>query len=288
MPGEPEVSVPAVRFEALIQGCDTVLFDAYGVLVHGTGAMPGAAAALALLAQAGKAACVVTNDASKLPEAAAARFARLGLPLLPAQVVTSGMLLAGWFQRHGLEGARCAVLGPSDAKTYVRRAGAEVVPVDAEFDVLALCDESGFDFLRGVDGALTSVLRALDAGRAPRLVLPNPDLVYPEGENAFGFAAGAVAGMFEAALARCHPGRGDLRFEALGKPGPDLFRLALEQTGTPAQRALMVGDQVETDIAGANAAGIPSALLTLGVSRTRDLDLLPPGLRPTWQMSRLD
>jgi ribonucleotide monophosphatase NagD (HAD superfamily) len=48
----------------------------------------------------------------------------------------------------------------------------------------------------------------------------------------------------------------------------------------------MIGDQLETDIAGANACGIDSALLTTGVS-TDDLSLLPSALRPTWRLPSL-
>ena len=53
-----------------------------------------------------------------------------------------------------------------------------------------------------------------------RLILPNPDLIYPRGEHSFGIAAGGVALLFEAALRRRYPGRDDLAFVRLGKPQP--------------------------------------------------------------------
>ena len=46
-----------------------------------------------------------------------------------------------------------------------------------------------------------------------------------------------------------------------GKPGTRGFREALEQTGIPAENAIMVGDQIFTDIWGANRAGITSVLV---------------------------
>lgn len=46
-----------------------------------------------------------------------------------------------------------------------------------------------------------------------------------------------------------------------GKPGKKGFRQALEQTGRRAEQALMVGDQIFTDVWGANRAGIPSVLV---------------------------
>ncbi|MBI1395243.1 MAG: HAD-IA family hydrolase [Betaproteobacteria bacterium] len=279
------MTVRDVRYADLVDRYDLVLFDAYGVLVHGTGLMPGAVAAIELLEQRGKAYCVVTNDASKLPENAAVRYASLGLALDASRIVTSGMLLESHFRDHGLRGARCAVLGPPDGLRYVQRAGGEVVPVNASFDVLVICDESGFPFLEMADATLTSLVRMLDAGREVRLVVPNPDIIYPDGTHAFGFAAGSVALMFEAALARRYPGRTDLRFVRLGKPEPGLYLHALALAGT--RSAVMIGDQLETDIAGANRAGIDSALLTTGVS-LGDLHDTAPDIRPTYRIARLD
>lgn len=268
----------------LIDRYDALLFDAYGVLVHGTGLMPGAIEARAALEASGKPWFVVTNDASKLPATAAARYRGLGLDLDPDRIVTSGMLLVPWFEREGLRGARCAVLGPPDGVRYAERAGGEIVPPGADFDVLVIADESGFPFLEHADAALTSVIRLVDAGRAPRLVVPNPDILYPDGIDAFGFAAGSIALMFEAALARRYPLRPELRFARLGKPEPHLYDHALALAGT--RHAVMVGDQLETDIAGAIAAGIDAALITQGVSLA-DLEGVAAAQQPTWLMASL-
>ena len=46
-----------------------------------------------------------------------------------------------------------------------------------------------------------------------------------------------------------------------GKPGTKGFQEALRQTGIPAGEALMVGDQIFTDILGANRAGITTVLV---------------------------
>ncbi len=46
-----------------------------------------------------------------------------------------------------------------------------------------------------------------------------------------------------------------------GKPGTKGFQQALRQTGIPASEALMVGDQIFTDILGANRAGIRTVLV---------------------------
>lgn len=254
--------------DGLLGGYEAVFLDVYGVLLTTSGPLPGAARLLARLRDAGMPFWLVTNDASKLPEATVVRLAACGMSVVPEQIVTSGSLLTPYFAQHGLAGSRTLVLGPADSQIYAERAGGQVLPLgtDAPFDVLAICDEAGYPFLETLDATLTTLYRQLDAGQGVHLVLPNPDLVYHQAADRFGFAAGSMALMFEAALARRYPGR-DLRFTPLGKPEAPIFEEACRRAGT--RRAIMVGDQLQTDIAGARAFGLDAALVA-GVTRPED------------------
>jgi hypothetical protein len=62
---------------------------------------------------------------------------------------------------------------------------------------------------------------------------------------------------------------------AVGKPKPELFRLALARADVPAERALFVGDRAETDVVGARAAGLACALALSGVTVEAALGSLP-------------
>jgi HAD superfamily hydrolase (TIGR01450 family) len=271
----------------LLQRYDGLLLDAYGVLVDDRGLLPGAAALLAELDRRGTPFAIVTNDASRLPATYAARFARHGIRLAPEQVVTSGSLLPGYFRDRGLAGARTCVLGTPDAFAYVRDGGG--VPVALEpgmaIDALAVCDDSGTPFVEGIALAFSAVVRAVDAGRRPALVLPNPDLIYPKADAEYGFTAGAMALLIETALGRRFPGHG-LVFDRLGKPGPHLFTEARRRIGGS---VVMIGDQLETDIAGASAAGIDAALLA-GVSRWSPASPTPPtsGIAPRYLLATIE
>ncbi|HVK72810.1 MAG TPA: HAD hydrolase-like protein [Kofleriaceae bacterium] len=272
------------RFVELIDRYDGFLFDAYGVLVDASGPCPGAAEAIAAVRAAGKPLAVVTNDSSRLPATAAARFARVGLAIAEDEVVSSGQQLAPFVAERGLAGAVAMVLGNADARAYAAAAG--LTPVepsdDAVVDVLAVCDDGGFDFLRGMNAAISACVRALDAGRPLVLVCPNPDLVYPRGGGALGFTAGAMAMIIEAALVRRHPDAP--RFAYLGKPHAPIFAAARRRlAGVDA--LLMVGDQLETDVAGARGAGLHAALVT-GVSRWRD-GATAAHLAPHWLLDGL-
>lgn len=276
----------STRFAALVDRYDGFLFDAYGVLVDASGPAPGAAAAIAAVRAAGKPLAVVTNDASRLPATAAARFARVGLAIAAAEVVSSGEMIAPHVASAQLAGAAAIVLGTADARAYAAAAGLVVVAAedDAVIDALVICDDAGFDFLRGMNAAMTACVRALDAGRRPALIVANPDLVFPRGAGALGFTAGTMAAMIEAVLARRYPE--PPRFVALGKPAPAIFEAARRRIGVAdGARVLMVGDQLETDVAGARAAGMDAALVT-GVSVWRD-GAAEDAHAPQWLLARL-
>jgi ribonucleotide monophosphatase NagD (HAD superfamily) len=264
-PPEPPESPESTTIAALLDRYDGVLLDAFGVLVDARGLLPDGAALLGELARRGTPHAIVTNDASRSPATIAARFAGHGLTVAPEHIVTSGSLLAGYFESRDLRGAATCVLGTDDSFDYVRNAGGVPVALapGMAFDVLAVCDDSGTPFVDGIELAFSAVVRAVEAGPPPALVLPNPDLVYPKGNGEFGFTAGAMALLIEAALARRFPGH-RLGFDRLGKPAPHLFAEARRRLRSG--NVVMIGDQLETDIAGAHAAGIDAALLA-GVSR---------------------
>ena len=221
--------VPYITFAQLLEQFDVILFDSDGVLVRWPSAIPHAPEAIARLNALGKPYFVLTNDASQVAETRAARYAQLGLAIDPDKIISSGMLLKAWFKENGLQGARCVVLGTEDSIKYVRDAGGQVVPFNEDFDVLVVGDQDGFPFLDATRAVLTTLFRQLDRGDTPRLVVPNPDLYYPE-QDGFGFASGSVAGMFESALNLRYPDRPDLTFARLGKPHPAMFEEIFRRT----------------------------------------------------------
>lgn len=279
------MTLPETSLAQLARSHRALLLDAYGVLVDESGPLPHAAEAIAWLHREGVAFRVLTNDASRLPETMRARFVSFGMDIPAAAIVSSGALLAPYFTAHGLVGARAVVLGVPDAKGYVERAGGVVVEPDpdAPADVLVVSDTAGYPFLETLDQTLSMLFRAIDAGRVPKLVLPNPDLIYPRGQGLFGVTAGAVAVVLEAALAQRYPRQSGLTFDRLGKPHTPVFDAACASVGT--RDVVMIGDQLATDIAGAARAGLASALVTSGT--VREEEALHAEHRPTWLLRSL-
>lgn len=265
-----------IAISELIDTFDGVLLDAYGVLVDARGALPGARALIDELNRRDRPFMVVTNDASRSADTYVQRFTGLGLAIPAERIATSGSLLPGYFRERGLGGARTCVLGTPDSVAFVVAGGG--VPIEPaagmELDALAVCDDAGTPFLHGIELATSAVIRAVEAGRRPALVVPNPDLVYPKGGRELGFTAGAMALLIETAIARRFPGA-ELRFDRLGKPEPHLFAEAARRLGLARDRLVMIGDQLETDIAGARAAGVAAALVD-GVSRWQPVSAIAP------------
>lgn len=259
----------AIGFRALAARHDAVLFDAYGVLVNASGALPGAAKAVQHLLQRRQPFAVVTNDASRSPARASARFTRLGIPVRPEQVVSSGMLITPALEGLQMHGRRVVVLGTGDSADYARQAGAIVVEpnVHDPADAVIIADEGGFSTLDTLDDVLSMIVQGHARGRAPALLLANPDLVYPSGRAShgwtFGLTAGSLAGMLERAL-QLLLGHDAPRFTVLGKPAAMHFDAALQLVGT--RDAVMIGDTLHTDVAGAREVGIASAIVLTGVT----------------------
>lgn len=228
------------------EGFDAVFLDAYGVLNVGTRAIPGAAAAVALLRAAGRRVMVVSNSAAYPKSAMLARFASMGFDFAAGEVTTSREALL----------ARLAELPP-------RRWAAMIGDDRAEFEAAApLRDDprtfeaaEGF-LLVGSDGwseARQALLEAALRARPRPVLVGNPDIVAPR-EGGLSLEPGHFAHRLAAA--------GLAEPEFLGKPFPAIFALALARLGDAPGRVLMVGDTLHTDILGGAVMGFSTALVT--------------------------
>jgi HAD superfamily hydrolase (TIGR01450 family) len=281
---KPMSRLNKITMEKLMAKYSVMLLDAYGVLVHASGALPGAARLIDTLNRTQKPYYILTNDASKLPATSAKLFQSFGLAIAPDKIITSGSLLVDYFAVNQLKDAPCAVLGPGDSVRYVELAGGRVVAARDPFEVLVIGDESGYPFLETVDSALSGLFNKLDRGADIHLVLPNPDLIYPKTDRGFGIASGSIALMLEAALQRRYPSRPELKFTRLGKPHAAIFEEAQARSGT--RDMVMIGDQLETDIRGAVEFGLAAVLVNTGINNLK-LNAVDASLQPTYYLDSL-
>lgn len=242
---------------------DAALVDLDGVTYRGPHAIETAPPALASARAAGMAVIYVTNNASRSAADVAAHLTDLGMPAAAEDVLTAAQAGAALLAESVPRGAKVLVVGGPALRDAATEQGFALVESAADAPAAVLQGwhpDVGWRLL--AEGAY-----AIQAGAAH--VATNRDLTLP---NDRGFAPG------NGSLVQAIVNATGVEPASAGKPGPTMFRLAVERLG--AARPLVIGDRLDTDLAGANAAGYPGLLVLTGVSQARDVLRAAPAERP--------
>lgn len=238
-------------------GLDGILFDLDGVVYVSDRIIQGAVETLAWAGRRQIPHLFVTNTTSQSAAALVEKLARFGIAAATDRILTPASAAAAWLRLHG--GGSAALFVPPAARQDFD-----------ELPVLADDAERGAGYV--VIGDLGSGWDFRTLNRAFRLLYHNPEAVLVAlGMTRYWLAAGGVtldAGPFTAALEYAC-GR---RAMVFGKPAANFFYAAAERLGLAPERILMVGDDAEADIGGAQAAGLRGALVKTGKFRPADLD----------------
>jgi HAD superfamily hydrolase (TIGR01450 family) len=250
---------------SLIGTYDVVMFDLDGVVYRGTDPVEGASQQLARLRATGIKVAYVTNNASRTPEQVAEHLTGMGVQAVPEDVVTSAQAVARLLADRLPAGARVLTIGGAGLDAALHEHGLTVVRTLAERP-----DAVVQGFGPTVDwSALAEAAHAVNSG------LPwfasNADRTIP---TARGTAPGN--GMLVAAVRAAV----DVEPIVAGKPEPALFDETTRRVG--GTHPLVVGDRLDTDIAGANRVGADSILVLTGVSKLPQLAQARPAERPTF------
>lgn len=244
--------VPPAR---LVDAYDLVILDLDGVLLLGREAIPAAVTTIAALRKDGPRLMVATNNASRGREELAELLAEVGIPVTAEEVVTSAMVAADTLAGQLDPGSPVLVVGTEALADELRRVGLRPVRSadGAEPGSTPVAVVQGYG--PRVDwSALAEAMVAIRAGA--RWVLTNADVTLPSPRGPLP-GNGSLSAVLRTAL-----GRGpDL---VVGKPAADFFAVPVRQARASA--ALVVGDRLDTDIAGANRAGVDSLLVFTGVT----------------------
>jgi glycerol 3-phosphatase-2 len=247
-----------------VSGYDVLLVDLDGTVYKGPSAIPGAVESLEAVRET-TAVSYVTNNASRGPDEVADHLRELGLTLDTDDVVTSAQAGASVLAQQCEPGARVLVVGTEALCEEIRLVGLEPVRADDDAPVAVV---QGHDPETGW-AILAEATLALHRGAT--WVACNVDPTLPHER---GLLPGN--GSFVAAL-RTATGREP---QVAGKPGAPLLQQAIQRAG--AHRPLVVGDRLDTDIAGAHAVGADSLLVLTGVSTAAGLLAAVPEHRPVY------
>jgi glycerol 3-phosphatase-2 len=250
---------------------DVLLLDLDGVVYRGRSAVVHAPEILGRIRSSGVRVGYITNNASRTAASVAQHLTDLGVPAEPDEVVTSPQATMRLLAARLPAGARILVIGGEGLRSVVL--------------------EAGFVLAAGADDAPDAVVQ----GFAPELgwsdlaeasfALADPDRLWVATNSDWTIPVDrGIAPGNGTLVSAVHAAVGRLPVVA-GKPETPLFEVAVERFS--ASRPFFVGDRLDTDIQGANAAGMPSALVLTGIDGPKELLAAQPQARPQFVLPDL-
>lgn len=242
-----------------------VLFDLDGTLYHENHALPGAAAVIQRLKAEGRRYACLSNSTSS-PARITERLCRMGMSVDADHIYTAAAATADYIIQAFAPRPRVFNLATESMQEMLDGL-VDWVQVEGEPCQAVIVGAPANVYATEVRQRIAlNLLR-----KGAQLVGICADRVYPS-PRGLEFGAGALAGML-AYAANCQT-------LFCGKPQAIFFNKLCERLNVDPGRCLLVGDNIETDIAGARQVGMKAVLTLTGVTRRRDLPLYPAELQP--------
>ncbi|MEY4434870.1 MAG: hypothetical protein RIR16_910 [Actinomycetota bacterium] len=249
---------------------DVLLADLDGVVYEGKNAIEFAVEVISQLKRSGIPVGYVTNNSSRKPETIAEQLLSFGLETNPDDIIGSALTGAQLLESLVPAGSKVLVVGGEGLRSRVSQFG---------FQVVDSADDTPAAVIQGFapDVAWRNLAEAAYAiQRGAIWVATNSDWTIPQDR---GLAPGNGT-----LISAVHTAVGQLPVVA-GKPEPAIYKTAIDHFG--AKKPLFVGDRLDTDITGANRAGIDSALVLTGVCTRKEILAAKPEARPTYIIENL-
>ncbi len=233
----------------------TLLFDMDGVLYRGKTRLPGVPEILEFCQRRNIAYACITNNATMTPQQYEQKLAEMGIAIPGARVLTSALVTNRYVRDNYPPGTTIYAIG--------MRGLTEALFDDGYFVPQA---ERPQLVVQGADFDLTYEklkLGCLAIRHGAHFIATNPDRTFPT-EQGLIPGAGAIMAALQTATG--------VEPLVIGKPQPTMFRIALELLESVPEHTLMIGDRLDTDIAGARQAGLRSVLMLSGVTGRAELE----------------
>ena len=256
--------------KTLVSGYDALFLDLDGVIYRGPHAV---AHAVESLNKCSIPMGYLTNNASRTPQAVADQIAQYGLPATANDVVTSPQAAVRVLAELIPAGALVLVVGGEGLVTEVEAAG---------FAVTRTAEDKPRAVIQGFSPEvgwpqLAEASFALQRDESVVWVATNTDWTIPV-ERGVAPGNGALVSAVHLAVGRLAT--------FAGKPEKALFDVAKERF-SHSTRPLMIGDRLDTDIKGANRAGIDSAIVLTGIDQAKQILAAADDERPTYILEDL-
>jgi len=196
-------------------------------------------------------AILATNNSTKTVQEYIKKLSSFGVDLESWQVINSAQAAGIYLQKNYPKGTKVYVVGQQSLMDTLESYGLSVVDdgVDGIEIVVASLDlELTYEKLKKASLLIQSGCDFI--GTNPDATFPTPSGLIP--------GSGTVVGALEIASGK--------KANIMGKPQPYLYQMALDRLALKPEETLAIGDRLETDIAGGQAAGVHTALVLSGVS----------------------
>lgn len=267
-----------------MQHIRNLIIDMDGVLWHGERPMPDVGRCLADLQNLGIKVVLASNNSTKTLAQLQHKLERMHITLPPEQLLTSADATASYLERHYANAKTAYVVGEDGLFEAVARAGFDTITPEA---VSHIATDSPEDLRTAADfvvGGLTRDLNFELLAMASLLVRAGVPFIATNADASFPSERGQLPGA-GAVMALIETASGVAPI-VVGKPEPIIFQEALARLGADASNTAMIGDRLETDILGAQRAGLTSILVLSGVSTETDIDT--SGIQPDYVLADIN
>jgi len=228
-----------------------LIIDMDGVLWHDTEPIGDLAGIFEQIRNLDLRFILATNNATRNVEEYLDKLANFGVHLDPEQVINTSQATGIFLQEKFPSGTTIYVVGTPSLKKILQSFGFTIAERNSpEVEVVVASLDFSLTYEKLSDASLLIQSGCEFIGTNPDMTLPTPQGFIP--------GAGTVVRALEVASGR--------KATIIGKPEPLLYEIALRRLGTQPEETLAIGDRLETDIAGAQAAGIHTALVLSGAS----------------------
>jgi 4-nitrophenyl phosphatase len=228
-----------------------LIIDMDGVLWHDHEPIGDLPAIFAQLHDHGYKVVLATNNNTRTIAEYHGKLKGFGVQLEDWQIINAAQAVGSYLQEKFTGGAYVYVVGETSLKKTLSEYGMRVLPEDAtKAEVVVASLDYGLTYEKLKRASLMIQSGSYFIGTNPDVTLPTPEGMIP--------GAGTVIGALEIASGK--------KAMIIGKPEPALYEMALSRLKLSAIETLAIGDRLETDILGAQAAGINTALVLSGAS----------------------
>lgn len=240
------------------------LLDMDGTIYIDETLFPGTIPFLNAIREAGGRYLFLSNNSSRSVDAYIAKLARMGIPSVKEDFLTSVDALADHLSKRP-PFHKCYAFGTTTFRAQLAEAGVPVTDrLEDDIDCLLMGFDTELTFQKLEDACIL-------LNRGVEYIAANLDWVCPTWYGSVP-DVGSVCEMLFRATGR--------RPRSIGKPNPEMLYLALERTGFRPEEAIMVGDRLYTDIASGVNAGVDTAFVLSGDGTLADAEASEA--KPTW------